>query len=630
MKHAWWIVPLFAMSLASCSCRGCANSIDAGGGGTGQGADAGDDGGSGGGAGGGSGGGVGADGGDGTTWNTIDPGGWVLDGGSGAGDGVKLDPNGYLTLNSSDVQLHFMWIANNSEGTVSKFDTKTGKEVGRYYAAFPRTGSGANSGLTGDPSYGHSPSRTAIDLYGDVWVANRAPGTGKQGSVTKIANDPATCIDRNGNGQIDTSKDADGDGNISASEMITPSDWSDPNQYDECILFTQPLGDACTNSGCVNARAIAISVPIEGGAGDVWVGLHEQHRFYKLRNTDGAPQPVAGGAPYVDLGWGPYGAAVDSQQRLWAVRTGMAQLALIDTGSGTLISDQLTAPSTHTANASYGIAIDGKDRVWLAGWSSGPKASRYDHGPGLGTTVGTWTAFDFSGAVSDIGTGLGYGRGIAADEEGNIWMSASHQVGTWSPVAQLIAFNSDTGTIRPFQTASGPKDFIDATDANTNQSIGVGLDGDGQPWVNNYSGNAMRIDRTTGQITRTGQQSGTLYTYSDFTGYQLRKFTAPRGTYRQDFTGCGSGTHWRTLNWQYNAPTGSAVEAWIKVADSLAALGSSSTPKYGPFTAPPVDLLAAGVPSRAYARVEFVLKSLDAKTNPILQSFQLNWACDFQ
>ncbi|MFL5321696.1 MAG: hypothetical protein ACJ790_18685, partial [Myxococcaceae bacterium] len=586
MKHAWWVLPLTAMFIAGCSCKGCSNSIDVGSNGSGGGSGGGQS------AGGGTGGGDPTgdeDGGDGTSVIGVDPFGFILDGGSNSsGDGVKPHPDGGITLDSNEVQLHFMWIANNTEGTVSKFDTKTGKEVGRYYSVIPINGAGANNGLTGDPAYGNSPSRTAIDLYGDMWVANRAPGTGKQGSATKIANDVSSCVDRNGNGQIDTSKDVNGDGVIQPSEMITPTDWANPMQYDECVLFTTALGNACPDDGCVNGRAIAISVGIEQGAGDVWVGLWKDQRFYKLRSTDGAIVPVnTAGDLYVSLGFGPYGAVVDGQGRLWAVAPGERHLALIDTVSGALINDNITPGGAIGLPGAYGIAIDGKDRVWLAGWGAGAKAARYDHGPGLGASVGSWTEFDFTNTTSQNGTPFGQGRGIAADDKGYIWMSGSYNVAFSATVAQLIAFDQETGVPKKFQTGSGAVDFIDATDAVTGQSIGVGLDGDDQPWVNNYSGNVMRIDRDTGAITRTASQTGTLYTYSDFTGYALRKFVSPRGTYRQDFTGCGADTEWRSLNWTFSAPTGTSIEAYVKVANSLAALNSSSATKYGPFTTPP-------------------------------------------
>src|SRR5215470_18024891 len=111
-------IPLLA------NCHSCSNNASTGGldGGTDGGAtDGGPDGG-------------GGDGGqDGGPTNSfgISDGGFVLDGGNS--DGVRVDPDaGGITLNSLDVQLHYAWIANFTNGWVSKFDTHNGNEVARY------------------------------------------------------------------------------------------------------------------------------------------------------------------------------------------------------------------------------------------------------------------------------------------------------------------------------------------------------------------------------------------------------------------------------------------------------------------------------------------------------------------
>jgi hypothetical protein len=547
-----------------------------------------------------------------------EPGGGIS---GGVGDGVVVDPAGNLVLSSAEVQLHFAWIANSAAGTVSKYDTKTGKEVGRYHAVIPIDSDKNPVAMRGNQ--GNSPSRTAVDLFGDVWVANRAPGS-VPGSVTKISNSEFGCVDRNGNGKIDTSRDLNGDGMIDTNpangEFIVPTDWSDPTQYDECILFSTPVG---TGSD-VKARAIAISVGFEGSAGDVWVGLYGDRSFIKLNAADGKQVPVnASGAMSVPMSWGPYGAAIDSKQRLWTVYPGVARLALIDTKTGTLVTDTL---QSSVSTGAYAMGVDGKDRVWLAGWD-GAYATRYDHGPGLLATPGSWTKFSFAGITCDKGTPFGIGRGIAADDQGVVFMSAYSAAGILA--AQVIAFDAETGQVRPFAPPGGPVSCVDATSGSpsTNHSIGVGIDSDGHPWVNNYSGNAIRVHRTTGEVLRTAQQGAGLYTYSDFTGYQLRKFTAPRGTYRKDFESCGPLAQWQEVSWSAATLPNTAIQLFVKVADELGELNNPALPKYGPFTTSPVDLVAAGVPRGKYFRVEFVLTSSDAQTSPVLKGYSIKSAC---
>jgi streptogramin lyase len=568
-------------------------------------------------------------------------GGFLGDAGTGplsGGDNVQVDPEGNIVLGGGQTELAFAWIANNDANTVSKYDTRTGKEVGRYHAVIPIDGRTKPDGTIGYPNglrgnVGNNPSRTAVDLYGDVWVANRASST--QGSVTKIFNSKQFCTDRNGNGVIDTSEDRNGDGAISTNpadqEMIFPANWDDPAQYDECIAFSTPVGPP--GNGTIKARAMAISAGLEGTPGDIWVGVHNENSVVKLDPFTGQQVPVnSAGQMRITLPFGPYGAAIDSQQRLWVVSSALtpARLALVDTVNGVLVRGDIIPGSPITSSGNYGIAVDGQDRVWLAGWSSGPKAFRYTHPRGVGPTLGTWAEFDFSNAVSQINTRLRRPRGIAADEQGFIWMSSDLNTSNASS-SQLIAFNGDTGALRRFDyPGMGMVDFIDATDGRTREAIGVGLDTDGNAWVNNRSGNAIRISRDTGEILRTAQQGTGLYTYSDFTGYQLRNFTAPLGSFRQTFTSpCGPDTVWRYLVWDAVVPPRTSIQAFVTVSNNQSEL-TNPLLKKGPFTTSPADLQAAGVPKGTFIRVEFVLRSDDRQSqlSPKLRSFDVNYECD--
>lgn len=621
----------------------------------------------------GGGGGGGRDGGGGPTFDPdagttvgVPPGQFQLDGGGLPGTGgenVQTDPEGNIILGGGSTELSFAWIANNDRNTVSKYDTRPFalgdggvdggfimREVGRYHAAIPVDGRPKPDGGIGYPNGlrgndGHNPSRTAVDLFGDVWVANRAANI--QGSVTKIANNKAFCQERNGIPGIQTSEDKNNDGIISTNpadgEMIIPStdnasaNWTDPSKYDECILFSTPVGPPGT--GTIKARAMAISEGIEGSAGDVWVGVHNDQSIIKLDPITGQQVPVnSAGQLKIPLAFGPYGAAIDSQQRLWVVSSslGRARLALINTFTGTVIHDNITPPGTSGA---YGVAVDGKDRVWVAGWTAGAKAYRYAHPPGMGSTLGTWTEFDFTQTLSQINTKMKRPRGIAADDQGFVWMSSDVNSANGA-ASQIIAFNGDTGAVKRFNYPGvGMVDFIDATIPRTNpvhpnetfEAIGVGLDSDGHVLMNNRSGNAVRIHRDTGEIIRTGQQPAGLYTYSDFTGYQLRNFTAPQGTYRQTFQSveCGLDTIWRYVVWDATVPPKTSIQVFVVVANDIPGLDNPVNRK-GPFTTSPADLRAAGVPKGRYLRVEFVLKSDDRQNqiSPKLKSFDVNYECE--
>jgi len=70
-----------------------------------------------------------------------------------------------LQLSKISTAFPFIWVPNTDEGTISKVDIRTGYEFGRYRVTPP--------GLSGNGS----PSRTTVDLEGNVWVGNRQAGT---------------------------------------------------------------------------------------------------------------------------------------------------------------------------------------------------------------------------------------------------------------------------------------------------------------------------------------------------------------------------------------------------------------------------------------------------------------------
>ncbi len=71
-----------------------------------------------------------------------------------------------------EVEFSYIWVANSPESTISKINTMTMLEEGRY--------------LTRPDSAGN-PSRTSVSLSGAVAVANRA------GGITKVIAEPVKC-----------------------------------------------------------------------------------------------------------------------------------------------------------------------------------------------------------------------------------------------------------------------------------------------------------------------------------------------------------------------------------------------------------------------------------------------------
>jgi DNA-binding beta-propeller fold protein YncE len=501
-------------------------------------------------------------------------------------NGLVLNPDGSIGLEEQgeQIELTFLWVANSDEGTVSKIDTRTGAEVGRYISAL-YSPDARNRG-SASPT-GNAPSRTAVDWNGDVWVANRA--FGQQGTATKIAHQD--CPDADGDGNVETSRDQNGNGVI---------DLGDPFEYlgeaDECILFTVNVG---AYDGWPRAMALDAGDTMDGAKNNAWVGVFNEQRFYQLSGQDGRVLAE------VDVGLQPYGAAIDSRGVLWATSVDTATLTSIDTRT------KVAGPVVSIAGCegSYGIAIDGQDRVWVGGYGS-EQACRYNPADGSSLVVQT--------------PGAGVGRGIAADADGWIWLAHSWSSGGtyWGKVSR---FRGDDGS--QLQTIDlGP---------NNIETIGVGLDFDGNAWAvqrNNCDnvagcaiGSACKIDKATFQFACYPTGMGT-YTYSDFTGYALRNFTAPRGTFEHVFTGCaGVSTRWSRLEWDASVPGGTSIKVFVQAAESLAELPAAQ--RFGPFEESPVDLLAAGEITGQYLRVEVDLASETAGVTPLLRGLSVQRVC---
>jgi hypothetical protein len=165
------------------------------------------------------------------------------------------------------------------------------------------------------------------------------------------------------------------------------------------------------------------------------------------------------------------------------------------------------------------------------------------------------------------------------------------------------------------------------------ESIGVGIandrDGRKQVWVAARNGFALAADRDTGEIILSSKDLGDVYTYSDFTGFVLRTFTSPLGSYRAVLEGCAGTTltQWLELTWDATLPAETELTFFVRSSASLAELGDPSTQRFGPFGASPVDLQAAGVPENRYLEIEAVFKSLDGLASPALKAMNVSYKC---
>ena len=351
-----------------------------------------------------------------------------------------------------------IWIANSPEGTVSKIDTRTETELARYFT-------GPTQGLD-------DPSRTSVNLSGDVAVTNRA------GSVTKIASVEENCKDTNGNGVIDTSTGA-GD--------VKP--WGE----DECVLWHVALGGDGNNNhgprptawdGGAGASGGTCNTPNENLWVGYWDAVGNNGEFRRIDGETGTvvdtisvPLWNAAGTDY-----GPYGGAVDGQGNLWAI--GLFE-NLIRIDAQTLEVSRWSMPE---GAEPYGIAIDADAGVWTAGWTG--MITRFD------PTTEQFQTLNASG-----GRRL---RGLQVDREGTVWIAANEPCGAVSVDAASMTILDENIAL---PDCVGP--------------VGVSIDVDGSVWLPDREGNkAYKLDPQTLQSTTFEGLVGP-YTYSDMTGAGL-------------------------------------------------------------------------------------------------------------
>ena len=486
-------------------------------------------------------------------------------------NGVGTDPSGNIVLDSSSLQFNNIWIANSGEGTVSKLNTKTGLELARYTVC-------AN------------PSRTAVDKDGNVYVGCR-----DDGGVAKILIDSATCVDKNGNGKIDTSADTNGDGKITGAEKLAAG-------QDECIAwiaYPDGVGGCGASVGC--ARALAVDKNNKP-----WVGFWSSRNVRRLNTATGASEALVN-LNDIAPGTSPYGMALDQAGVLWlSMRTnGGSAPRLVKINSTTLAKQAFTLPSGFVHG--YGIAVDPDGLVWMAGGES----SRIVRFNPTNNTMSELTI-----------AGKGYTRGVAAGTDGFVYVAhhswdggcANASVARW-----ISKINRTTMQVAASFDLGGLKG-----------TVGLTLDFDGNLWaVNQCSSTATKLNPTgSGQILGEFPVGASPYTYSDMAGFALKTVVAPQGTYTKTYVGWPTlVTTWKLLYITATTPAGTWVSFRYRTAPTLAALATAPwSSDYGP--SPPANFLPFNLESigsiqGTYFQLEIKLNSGDNKTTPLLQGVQV-------
>ncbi len=419
----------------------------------------------------------------------------------------------HLQLSDESVTLPFIWVPGD-EGVVSKVNTETGNELGRYRVAL----------------YGGSPSRTSVDLEGNVWVGLRTAGT-----VVKIGlYEAGQYIDRNEDGVIQTSRDLDGDGDITGAEIL-------PWGQDECVLFEVVLvpghngtyvpgtyeGPYDTDYWGTSPRGLAVDAE-----NNLWVGTGSPQRLYHIDGATGEILDIVDVSPWDHY---TYGATIDRDGVLWLVdrwhyptEPPPTKLLRVDP------SDLESIREVRLPYEQYGLAADGLGHLFLTGWESN-KLFKI----GIETDEMIWVK----------NTTEGCARGVAVTPEDNhVWVADTCRNST-------LRYDNDGNFIAEVGGLAGPSS--------------IDVDAAGKVWVTDRNDEYIhRINPETNTVDLSKRLSGTggHYSYSDITGVAVTTMTATNGTWEVIYDSNQDETPWGTISWTSEEPEGTLIKAEARSA----------------------------------------------------------------
>lgn len=277
----------------------------------------------------------------------IDPTSTCEPGGGGGGMGGGGDGPDYS----------YLWAANSTQGTISKIDTATVTEVGRYQVR---------------PDGAGSPSRTSVSLSGHVAVASRS------GGVTKFYATEDLCVESNGMPGIQTSM----------TNVALPWD------QEECRAWHTPFGYSSQRpvawaQGEWNYATCSYDNELLWTAGRN--GVTTTAEVVLMNGDDGTIIDSVMLDGLASDQYGIYGGAVDSEGNFWGSQLSGTRLIRVD------IDDLSTQVWTPPVTSGYGMTVDVDGYVWICGGI----IQRYD--PATDTWAQSASGLGSSGCMADAG-----------------------------------------------------------------------------------------------------------------------------------------------------------------------------------------------------------------------------------
>ena len=329
-------------------------------------------------------------------------------------------------------QFSYINVACSGRGTVARINTTNGQVIGEYLT----TPYGLTYTTQVDLGNGPQPSRTTVDMYGNVWVANRLDnrdinGT-SYGSITRIGliigtryskSNDVYYVDPNGqyvcisNAVYNTCIDRDGDGFIRTSRGLAD------------ILPWSNGGDVDSDGGVSTAEDEAITeyvrVPSTGTRtiavdkwNDIWVGGHSGDHIHLKVN--GLTAMVVPGSVFAPVGkdgiaYGGYGGVIDCLGNLWSSENNGGTLLRLKPPNNFPVTMNDWEFLSASNVSMYGIAVDPVHHyIW--------QSSSYDY-VFRWNTNGT-PVKDSNGQVITYYHGSdSLSQGLVVDTNGHVWVA---------------------------------------------------------------------------------------------------------------------------------------------------------------------------------------------------------------
>jgi hypothetical protein len=426
-----------------------------------------------------------------------------------------------LQLDLRAIETPYLWVANSQSDNVARIDTATGRVLS--ISQLPE---------------GTDPSRTAVDLNFDCWVAARSVEDGRAFKLSAEDGAELGRTPRVGSESRGVAVNYEGQVWVSSSGDVGRGyGWMkiDPETFQPTIDF----------QGNLPSYGLAISAFGKLFSTTSWRGFSSVYRLDGVRGRmeqrwrlrDAQDQPLDGDV---------YGIAVDLDGDLWG---------------------------TVYPNAAQVVWIQGDYQC-----PNGEFDCTIQPGRGLRQIIDVEPVIRAAG-----GRGNFVGRGLAVDVNGFVWavfQSTGDNGGVEQNASYVVKIDGSTG--QP----------INATEVGR-AAVGITPDANGFLWVVNFSGGGANYQNFScpngfdpqqgGTVSRIRSSDGSVvatyptcgvnpYTYSDMAGYALRSITLRSGNWSAIHDSGRPGLEWGRVDWNSQDFDDTTLRIQVRAADSREAL----------------------------------------------------------